>query len=177
MTRITRRLTPVAAVLATLLAAWFGYAWWHTGHDDGLARAQVREDALAAGRQAVTGLITLDYRQAAQGYQHWLDLSGGALHDELSQDKPGGLDRIAKAKTVTTGRVIDAAVTEVDSGAGTAKMIASVELLVRPDGGDTVTKRNRFQADLNRTPDGWRVTALGQVPVSGDAGDNTVGKP
>ncbi|MFE0021219.1 hypothetical protein [Amycolatopsis sp. NPDC059021] len=166
MTRVVRWLAPGAAVLATLLAAWFGYAWWHAGHDDGVARANVREDALAAGRQAVTALTTLDYRQAAQGYQHWLDLSGGALRDELAQDRQGSLDRIAQAKTVTTGRVVDAAVTEVDSGAGTAKVIASVELQVRPDGGEAVTKHNRFQADLNRTPDGWRVTALGQVPVS-----------
>ncbi|MET8849269.1 hypothetical protein [Amycolatopsis sp. NPDC004625] len=155
----------VAAVLATAAAGWSGFSWWQAAHDDGVARAVVREEALQVGRTAVAGLTTLDYRQAAPGYQHWLDLSGGPLRDELAADRPGSLDRIAQAKTVTTGKVTDAAVTEVDTGAGTAKLIASVELVVTPEGGDAVTKRNRFQADLTRGPDGWRVTGLGQVPV------------
>ncbi|MEQ0562008.1 hypothetical protein ABJI51_23235 [Amycolatopsis sp. NEAU-NG30] len=163
--RILAWLPPVAAVLATAAAGWSGFTWWQVAHDDGVARAAVREEALQAGRTAVAGLTTLDYRQAGPGYQHWLDLSGGALHDELAADRQGSLDRIAQAKTVTTGKVTDAAVTEVDTGAGTAKLLASVELVVTPEGGDAVTKRNRFQADLTRGPDGWRVTGLGQVPV------------
>ncbi|WP_290058832.1 hypothetical protein [Amycolatopsis solani] len=155
----------VATVLAAVAAGWSGFTWWQAAHDDGVARAVVREDALGAGRAAVAGLTTLDYRQAAPGYQRWLDVSGGALHDELAADRQGSLDRIAQAKTVTTGKVTDAAVTEVDPGAGTAKLIASVELVVAPEGGDAVTKRNRFQAELTRGPDGWRVTGLGQVPT------------
>lgn len=155
----------LAAVLTTIAAGWSGFTWWQAAHDDGVARAVVREDALAAGRTAVAGLTTLDYRQAAPGYERWLELSGGALHDELAADRQGSLDRIAQAKTVTTGKVTDAAVTEVDTSAGTAKLIASVELVVAPEGADTVTKRNRFQADLTRGPGGWRVTGLGQVPT------------
>ncbi|MGW7537072.1 hypothetical protein [Amycolatopsis sp. NPDC054798] len=158
-------LAQTAAVLATAAAGWAGYTWWQASHDDGVARAVVREDALRAGRSAIAGLTTLDYRQAAAGYQRWLDASGGALHDELAQDRQGSLDRIGQAKTVTTGKVTDAAVTEVDTAAGTAKLIASVELVVAPAGEDAVTKRSRFQAGLTRAPDGWRVTALGQVPA------------
>ncbi|MGW3958295.1 hypothetical protein ACWED2_00645 [Amycolatopsis sp. NPDC005003] len=160
-----RILAWVAAAMATVAAGWSGFTWWQAAHDDGVARAVVREEALQAGRAAVAGLTTLDYRQAAPGYQRWLDLSGGALRDELAAGRQGSLDRIAQAKTVTTGKVTDAAVTEVDTGAGTAKLIASVELVVAPDGGDAVAKRNRFQAELTRAPDGWHVTGLGQVPV------------
>ncbi|MEU7783075.1 hypothetical protein [Amycolatopsis sp. NPDC049159] len=163
--KILTWLAPAAAVVATAAAGWSGFTWWQAAHDDGVARAVVREDALQAGRTAVAGLTTLDYHRAAPGYQRWLDLSGGALHDELAADRQGSLDRIAQAKTVTTGKVTDAAVTEVDTGAGTAKLIASVELVVAPDGGEAVTKRNRFQADLARGPDGWHVTGLGQVPA------------
>ena len=152
-----------AAVLATAAAGWSGYSWWHATHDDGVARAVVREDALRAGRSAIAGLTTLDYRQAAPGYQHWLDLSGGALHDELTADRQGSLDRIAQAKTVTSGKVTDAAVTEADTDA--AKLIASVELVVTPAGEEAVTKRARFRADLTRGAGGWQVTALSQVPV------------
>ncbi|RSN54279.1 hypothetical protein DMH01_35535 [Amycolatopsis sp. WAC 04182] len=160
------RIAAFLAAVATAAAAWFGYSWWDASHDDGVARATVREEALQVGRQAVAALTTLDYRQAEQGYQNWLNLSGGALHEELARDREGGLGRIGQAKTVTTGRVVDAAVTEVDSGGGTAEVIASVELEVRPEGGEAVTKHNRFRAGLNRTPDGWRVTSLGQVPVT-----------
>ena len=163
--KIIAWLAPAAAVLATAVAGWSGYSWWQAEHDDGVARAVVREEALQAGRTAVVGLTTLDYRQAAAGYQHWLDVSGGALRDELSTDRAGSLERIAQAKTVTTGKVTDAAVTEVDTGAGTAKLIASVELVVTPEGGEAVTKHNRFQADLSRADGTWRVTSLGQVPV------------
>ncbi|RSN26257.1 hypothetical protein DL990_32240 [Amycolatopsis sp. WAC 01416] len=160
------RIAALLAAVATALAAWFGHSWWDASRDDGVARATVREEALQVGRQAVTALTTLDYRQAEQGYQNWLNLSGGALHEELARDREGGLGRIDQAKTVTTGRVVDAAVTEVDSGGGAAEVIASVELEVRPEGGEAVTKHNRFRAGLNRTPDGWRVTSLGQVPVT-----------
>ncbi|WP_116206333.1 hypothetical protein [Amycolatopsis circi] len=163
--RIFAPLAQIAAILATAAAGWAGYTWWQAAHDDGVARAVVREDALRAGRSAIAGLTTLDYRQAAAGYQHWLDVSGGALHDELVQDRQGSLDRIAQAKTVTVGKVNDAAVTEVDTGAGTAKLITSVELVVTPAGQEAVTKRSRFQAELTRAPDGWHVTALGQVPA------------
>jgi Mce-associated membrane protein len=165
-TRILHFGSLALAVLAIVFAAWFGYAWWSASHDEGIGRAVVRDDALKAGQRAVAALTTLDYRQADQGYQRWLDVSTGALHDELTQDKQASLDRIVQAKTVTDAKVLDAAVTEVDSGAGTAKVIASVELQVKPDGADAVTKRNRFQAELARTPAGWRVTALGQIPVT-----------
>ncbi|MEU3765990.1 hypothetical protein AB0E55_13110 [Amycolatopsis keratiniphila] len=160
------RIAAFLAAVATAAAAWFGYSWWDAVHDDGVARATVRDEALRVGRQSVAALTTLDYRQAEQGYQNWLNLSGGALHEELARDREGGLGRIGQAKTVTTGRVVDAAVTEVDSGGGTAEVVASVELEVRPEGGEAVTKHNRFRAGLTRTPDGWRVTSLGQVPVT-----------
>ncbi|MDT8912968.1 hypothetical protein [Amycolatopsis sp. PS_44_ISF1] len=157
---------PYAAVaLAAVAAAWGGFDWWQAAHDDGPARAGFRDSALQAGRTAVAGLTSLDYRQAAGGYQHWLDVSGGSLHDELVQGRPANLERVAQAKTVTTGTVTDAAVTGLDPAAGTAELIVSVELVVTPDGGPAVAKHNRFKAGLARGAGGWLVTGLGQVPV------------
>jgi Mce-associated membrane protein len=157
---------PAAAVaVAVVVAAWGGFDWWQAAHDDGMTRAGARDSALQTGRTAVAGLTSLDYRQATAGYQHWLDVSGGPLHDELAQGRQANLDRVAQAKTVTTGTVTDGAVTGLDAAGGTAELIVSVELVVTPEGGQAVEKHNRFKADLTRGPGGWLVTGLGQVPV------------
>ena len=46
--KIIAWLAPAAAVLATAVAGWSGYSWWQAEHDDGVARAVVREEALQA---------------------------------------------------------------------------------------------------------------------------------
>ena len=64
---------------------------------------------------------------------------------------------------MTTSKVLDAAVSELDDRAGTAELIAVVESTVTPDGGQKVTKINRYLTKLTRTDDGWKLSQLGPL--------------
>ena len=73
---------------------------------------------------------------------------------------------IVAAKSVTTAKVLDAAVVSLDPNAGSATVIASVEITVTPDGGTAVVKRERLRAELTRVGSAWKVGQIGQVGVT-----------
>ncbi|CRK57222.1 hypothetical protein [Alloactinosynnema sp. L-07] len=160
MTRL--RLGVVFVVLAAVFAGWGGWTLWQAGRPFDAEVA--RDAALQAGRSGVATLTTLDYQSIDAGFGRWLEVSAGPLREELSSAQDASKQQIAKAKTVTTGTVLEAAVTELDVTVGTARVIAAVEIVVRPEVGEQAAKRSRFQADLARTDTGWKLTGLAQVP-------------
>ncbi|QWF83741.1 hypothetical protein HUW46_07184 [Amycolatopsis sp. CA-230715] len=168
MVKTRTALTSAAVAVAVGAAGWFGYTWWDAAHDDGVHRAVARDQALQAGQQGIAGFNTLDFRQAAAGYDRWVGMSTGEWRDELVKDAEASKKRIADGKTVTEAKILDAAVTDLDDTAGTAKVIAAVEMVVTPEGGGPVTKRLRFQAGVARTDQGWKLNGLSPIPV-GDA--------
>ena len=66
---------------------------------------------------------------------------------------------------ISSGKVIDAAVTQLDNRAGNATVIATVETTVAPSNG-TPPKRNRFSATLARDGGSWKLSDLQQVAVN-----------
>ncbi|MGO1053536.1 hypothetical protein [Crossiella sp. CA198] len=166
VTRKPLRLPVIAAVTAVLLAAGSGWWWLASAAGDNVRFAELREQVRAVGERAVAEFNSLDYRRVDEGMRRWLDTSTGALHEELRSTGAASKKQIEETKTVTTGRVTDAAITELDDRAGKAKLLAAVEIEVAPDGAAATTKRNRFQAELTRTETGWKLSALGPVPVA-----------
>ncbi|WP_030316748.1 hypothetical protein [Streptomyces flavochromogenes] len=133
--------------------------------DEGLAFSRERDTALAEGRDRLTVLNSLDAstrEHAAAGIRAWRDASTGPLRTELGRTTPA-VGASARA-TVT-----EAALTALDTRAGTAKLIATVRVDVTPRGGGAATTdRKRLEAVLTRTgEDTWRVAALSAVPVAG----------
>jgi Mce-associated membrane protein len=166
--RLHRTLVLVSAALAAVAAvgaAFFGWSWWSTANDASLQFARDRDDVLRYGQQDIVNFNTLDYHNVDAGLNRWLDSSTGQLHDDIVQGRDDSKQRIQDAKTATTAKVVDAAVTQLDDRAGTATLIALVDTVVTPEGGQAVTKRNEFQAAMTRTPAGWKISALGPVPV------------
>jgi len=74
-----------------------------------------------------------------------------------------------QAKTITTAKILDAALVTLNTQAGTASIITAVQINVIPSQGATVSKQTRLVGQLTRTASGWKLTALGQAPV-GSAG-------
>jgi Mce-associated membrane protein len=155
-------LVAVAAVFAALSAV----SSYDAGHSDAARFAADRDQALAAGRQEIATLDSMDYRHADAGLRAWLAASTGPLHDELQRSQAQSTKQIQQGRTVAVGQVVDAAVTELDDRAGTAQVIASVRIVLTPGGGTASTQRNRYQAGLTRTGDGWRLSSLTAIPVS-----------
>lgn len=159
------RVAVLLVVAAVAFAGWAGWTWWQASSDESLGYAKARDEVLAAGRAQVTVLTTLDSSDVDGGIERWLEVSTGALRDELAATDDKTRQTLRDGGSVATGRVLDAAVSELDTRAGTAKLLVSVEIETSVDGGAPATKRNRFVAGLTRTEHGWLLSALDQVPL------------
>lgn len=152
-------------VLALAFAGWGGWTWLRADGDDALAYATAREEVLAAGRTQAAILTTLDAHDVDGGIEKWLAASTGGLRDELAATDAKTRQALTDAGTVATGRVLDAAVSELDTRAGTAKLLVVVEISTAKDGGPPVAKRNRFVAGMSRVDGTWKLSAMDQVPL------------
>jgi Mce-associated membrane protein len=153
-------------LIAAVGAGWTGWSWWSATHDDSLRYSQTRDEVLRSAEQAIQNLNTLDYRTAESGIGLWTDSTTGTLHDQLEQGRQNFLKQIQQAKTVTTAKILDGAVTELDDRAGKASVIVAVELSVTPATGRATTKRERLAGQLARVGSAWKLSSIGQVPVS-----------
>ncbi|MFB9838932.1 hypothetical protein [Actinoallomurus acaciae] len=160
----------VLVVVAAACAGYFGWSWYGAAHDDSLAYSRDRDAVLRAAEQGVQNMNTLDYRKVDQGLASWEASSTGDLHQELVQGRAQFAQQVRTAKTVTTAKILDAAVTELDDRAGKAGAIVAVQITVTPPTGSPVTKQSRMRAQLSRTRSGWKLSALGQAPLGTTAG-------
>jgi len=165
----------VLAVLAAAFAGWAGWSWYSAAHAGPPASAQLRDQVLQAGEQAVQNFNTLDYRNVAQGLNLWEQSSTGTLHDEVAAGRAQFIRQIQQTKTVTTARILDGALTSLNARAGTASLIVAVQITVTPASGSPVTKQSRLAGRLTRVRGGWKLSALGQVPVGAAANGSGTG--
>ncbi len=156
---LTRALTVVAA-LAVLAAAWFGWSWWSAAQDDGLTRGRERDAVLAAAAGQLVVLNTIDYRTGAKDVDRWLGVTTGRLGKDLTGDRQLQIDRANTGKTVATARFKQAAVTELDAVAGTARLMAVLDVSVSTGGGAAAPKVSRLTVDYQRVEGGWKVSAV-----------------
>ncbi|MEU0132799.1 hypothetical protein ABZ172_01980 [Streptomyces sp. NPDC006296] len=165
----TKNLGGWAAVLAAVLVcALGGWSYAQARGDDTLARATARDEATADGRSALARLTSMDGTSAARvgaGLAAWLDASTGPLHERLAGSRKKDAAELTEAGTTARGKVTDAALTALDTGAGTAVLIATVDVVVTPRTGAAGTERKRFEATLARTGGGWKIKALDAIPV------------
>ncbi|MDT0611819.1 hypothetical protein [Streptomyces lancefieldiae] len=162
-----RRARLLAGAGLALALAFCGTGAWTYAQargDDSLAYGRERDEALVDGRDRLSALHTLDAssRERAQvSLQAWRAASTGPLREELGRTRP---EKGASAR----GTVTEAALTALDTRAGTAKLIATVRIEVTPAGAKrTTTDRKRLEAVLARTGEGeWKVRAVSAVPLA-----------
>lgn len=155
----------VLAILAAGFAAWAGWSWHSAAQAGPPATAALRDQVLQAGEQAVQNFNTLDYRTVGQGLRLWEQSSTGALHAEITSGAAQFERQIKQAKTITTAKILDGALTSLDARGGTASIIVAVQMTVRPPHGTPTVKQSRLEGVLTRTPAGWKLSALSQAPV------------
>jgi Mce-associated membrane protein len=147
-------------VLALLAVAWFGWSWWSAAHDDELSLARERDTALAAGSNGLVVLNTFDHRNGERDLDRWIGVTTGQLEKDLSADKKLQLDRANSSQTFATATLRQAAVTELNANAGTAKLIAVLDVRLSTGGAAAAPALSRLNVDLTRTDDGWKVSAV-----------------
>jgi Mce-associated membrane protein len=159
----------VLFVLAAGFAGWSGWSWASAAAAAPPQSAQLRDQVLQSGEQAVLNFNTLDYRKVAQGLALWEQSSTGALHSEIVAGRAQFGRSIQLTKTVTTARILDGALTSLNARAGTASLIVAVQITVTPAHGPATTKQSRLAGRLTLTGSGWKLSELGQVPVGAAA--------
>lgn len=163
-----KRPATIYSALVAAAAVFAGYAlvtWMSVSHDDTANYAKARDAVLLDARQDIVVLNTLDYRKLDDGLKHWLDASAGDLHEQIANVTPADKKDLVTAKKISSGKVIDAAVTQLDNRAGSATVIATVETTVSPSNG-APPKRNRFSATMARDGGSWKLSDLQQVAVN-----------
>lgn len=150
-------------VLAVAAAVWFAIrlATAASGADHDAAKE--RDAAIAAGGRAVVTMNTLDHRTAEDGIARWQAASTGMLREQLAASKEDLIAAVHKAKSRTTAHLVEAALTEL--GEDEARLMAVLDIKVRPAGEEPTTKRARYIADLVKVGGEWRLGGLSPVAV------------
>ncbi len=158
----------VAVVLFVVCAAaagGLGASWALAANDDSVAFAVERNQVMEDGRQAILNFNTLDHKDVQKGFDRWVASSTGPLREEVERGRDQNAQQIQQAKTSTEAEVVDAALTELDRRAGKAKMIAVVKVVQEREGQQPSEKRSRYEAELTREGEQWKLSGLGPVAV------------
>ena len=164
------RALPLAAVAAAVAALLLGALWLFALNSDAVQVAQARDEALRDARQAVVNLNTLDHADPQRGLDLWIQSSAGSVRDEFVQNRDAYAQLVSEQGRTTSAEVTDAAVTEVDPRAGTARVLAGVDVTVTAEGGEPAVTRQRIELGMFRTDDGWKVDALEPLVTPGAGG-------
>jgi Mce-associated membrane protein len=157
------RVLALLTALAALAALFFGVRWGLAATDDGLELAETRDVVLADARQAAINLNTLDHRDVEGGLDLWEQSSTGTVLEEFRTNREQYAQFVAESGRVTEATVTDAAVAELDTRAGTARVLIGVDVQVTPEGQEPVLTRQRLQLEMTRTDQGWKVSQLAPV--------------
>ncbi|MEU8343482.1 hypothetical protein AB0C74_17430 [Spirillospora sp. NPDC048832] len=159
------RIASLVTLIAAGAAAWFGWSYHTASGDDSMAYAAERDRVLAVAGQEIVNLNTLDYRQVDAGLKVWQDSATAQLYDQIVQGRERLKTEVRKAKTTSTAKILESGLTELDTRAGKAAVIAAVRITITGADGKPVDNTRRFAGQLTRTSDGWKLSALGQAPT------------
>ncbi|PXY19752.1 hypothetical protein BAY60_32930 [Prauserella muralis] len=151
------------AVVALLVAGWFGFSWWSAAHDDRLELARERDTVVADISAALVTLHTIDHRTARSDVDEWLRVTTGKLGEDLSKDRQLQLDRAAGTRTVASASVRELAVTELDRRLGTARLLAVLDVRLGTRDTQPAPSRSRLTVQAQRTGEGWKISAVQAV--------------
>jgi Mce-associated membrane protein len=156
----------MVAVLAFATAGWFGVSWYRAAHDTSLAVSMDRDAVLRDAQRATLNLNTLDYRRVQDGLTLWEQSTAGSLLSELQANRNAYARAITDSAAVTTATILDAAVSSLNEGSGTAQVLVGVDVTSQSEHGDPSCAHRRVRLDMIRAGEAWKVGALAPV---GDA--------
>jgi Mce-associated membrane protein len=159
----------VLVTIAAVCAVVFGVLWANAGSSDASNFSKMRDDALRAAEQGSINLTTLDYRNVQQGLDRWRSSTTGDLYSQLTS---GNLvstftKQAQQAKSVTTGKVLDGVVTDLDEHAGKASALVYMQVTVSAAGSKATEKLVPLQWDLTQVNGVWKLSGIPQSAASG----------
>lgn len=126
--------------------------------------ATVRDEVSVAAQRAIAVLNTLDHRTVDRDLAAWAEVTTGELHEQVSTLAGDQRAQLVEMEAVTEGRVVRLAVRDLDERAGTATVLAAVEVVKESAGSGPTTAHQRMVATLTRAGDEWKLSALSSLP-------------
>lgn len=154
------------AVAALVVAVWFGASWLISANGDDAEFASSRDAVVREGTDALKAFTELDYRNPDQFFERALGVSTGDIHDQLAKDRERQTKLLVDGKSVVTTKVLEVAVNQLDDRAGKASFLAVIHASIT-QGEQSAVKPMRFEVQLTRDGDSWKVSGLDPVPVVG----------
>ncbi|MBB3662171.1 Mce-associated membrane protein [Prauserella sediminis] len=156
------------ATAAFIVAAVFGVWWLVSATGDDAEVAAQRQDVTRVAGQAVTAFTELDHTKLDEYFSRQKELSTGELANQIQQAEKTYREAITKAKSKVTTTVHDVAVSELNDREGKASAIVAASADIKR-GDQEGMKTMRLEVQLSRDgEDGpWKVSQIGDVPVTG----------
>lgn len=151
-------------VVAFGVAAVFGVLWWTTTAGDKPEVAEARDGVITAASRAIRAFTQFDHEDLNQFRTNQMAVSTEDMQSQIEQTWPNLREEVVKSRRSASTTIFDIAVDELNVGDGKASVIAALEVRV-DDAGETVKKRIRIQAQMERVEDSWKLAGIGQVPV------------
>lgn len=171
--RYLRTALAMLAAASVLAAAWSGWSWYSTVHDDRVSYARARDAVLDAGTRAVLTLNTVDYHHATKDLAGWRQVAAGDLLHRLDHRHISDEKGVRRVDAVTKARVLDAGVSELDLHAGSATLLVTLRTTIttgdKKQQGKRHTQRqtDHLVASMTRAGDDWKVAGMRVVGGTG----------
>jgi len=163
------RVGVVAVVLLGLavaaLALWQPWAGTPAGTKASQWAAQQRDTATQVATEGLLSLNTIDHRRIGATVDRWAGITTGALSHDVRTGRAEVVRRARHDRTVASARLVQAAFTAFDAEAGTATVIAVLEISASKAGAKPTTTRNRFRVLVQREGGRWKLAYFETLAV------------
>lgn len=158
--RTLSRVTVGAAVLAVLVAV-NGWAGWR--EVQGRRSDAAHQQMVAAARDGLLALTTIDHNEVDRDVERILDASTGAFHDDFAQRAEPFKAAARKVRSTSVGTVREAGLESVDGDS--ARVLVAMTVMTSNLGQpEQQPKSWRTRVTVTGTPDGFKVAEVEFVP-------------
>jgi Mce-associated membrane protein len=157
VSRFSSGLTAAAIVAICALLGASGWMLWQ--HHTVLAEQQRSADFIAAAKQEVINLTSLDFNNAKEGVQRILDNSTGVFRDDFQRRADDFASVVKDSKAVTHGSVVAAAVESMSKDSAVVLALAN-ERITNLAGAKDDPRAFRFRVSVVREGDQLKISKV-----------------
>lgn len=157
----------VLLVAATVCAVVFGALWAYAGLRSADPVAQARDTALNDARQAAINLTTVNSNDVKGTLSNWDSVVTGDLATQFRSSRSQLEQQITSNPGSTSVTIVNAALTTLDTTAGTATAVVFADVTTTAQGEQPVAQRFALSMSVQRTDSGWKASALQSLAQNG----------
>jgi Mce-associated membrane protein len=163
-------------IVAVIAGAWFGVGWVRAAFFTDAPRAQARDSALDAARQATLNLTSMNPSDVDGSMKLMQSSMTGQMLDEFNQNHDKIKQTAEQSRTKLEAKVLGASLTSLDSERSKASAIVVVQQTQTAPNTPVQSFRATWTLDMSKVGDTWKAdqaNSLGQlIPL-----DNTGAAP